>query len=93
MDKKIKPFATYTDAAYWSGGVIAAVKGGGFYALHSQTYPGGVELYHVGPYDPSYPDKTGIVAGFPTDLVERRVWATPDDGSSKCICRCEPEAE
>jgi hypothetical protein len=90
MDKKIKPFRTYAEAAYWSGGVVAEAKGGGFYSLHSQTYPGGVKLYYVGTYDPTHPDQTDVVNGFPPDLVERRVWASPDDGGAACICRmCE----
>lgn len=84
MSKTIKPFRAASEAAYWGGGVVVVpADEGGYYALYARTYPGGADLYTIGPLDPAVPHITDGREGLP----EGYVFATPDDGGAKCICR------
>lgn len=75
----LKPFATRDTAYYRGGGVLAEDVGGGWWSLHAQTHPNGVDLFHVG--------EGGKADGFPKTLKIRHIFATPDDGGPRTICR------
>lgn len=73
-----QPFSSRDAAAYWGGGVLAEDRAGGWWSLHAQTTPNGVDCYAVG--------TGGRVAGWPDTLKVRHVFATPRDGGARCIC-------
>jgi len=70
------------EARYWGGGVIARDTCGGYWSLHAAPYPGGVDLYAVGP--------DGRCA-WPSTLAHRHVWAIPDDGGAPRILQVREE--
>jgi hypothetical protein len=84
------PFRTRSAAWYWGGGglgrVIAEVPGG-WYVLGVQTTPAAPEFFHVGVGNDGKPSAS---EGWPKAVKGKYVYASPEDGAQKTICRGEP---
>ena len=71
MTSRFRPFPNKHNAAYWGGGLLVQASEGGWWSIHWQTTPAGLEKYHVG--------QDGRKRGWPTDLIDEagnpcRVW-------------------